>query len=878
MNDAIPREDESMESLVAEATNEFMDRVRRGELWDVEPCACRYPLIAGILRQLLPAMQSMHQSSADSAARKAAVAGVPEPLGCLGNFQLLREIGRGGMGVVYEAKQISLGRRVALKVLPLAAALDPRQLQRFRLEAQAAAHLHHSHIVPIYSVGCERSVHFYAMQYIEGQSLAELILEMGHVEATLRAATVRERSRFPGPPAPLRSRLGVAGAGERPELPATTVWPSQEAGVETAEAAATAQSLRHSGYFQAVAAIGIQAAEALDYAHGMGVVHRDIKPGNLLLDAQRNIYVTDFGLAQLQGVTGPTMTGDQVGTLRYMSPEQALSQHGVVDHRTDIYSLGATLYELLTLAPAFSAPGRHALLRQIAEEEPLAPRQRNQAVPVDLETIVLKAMAKEPQRRYATAKELADDLKRFLEHRPILARRPTLVERAAKWSRRHRALVGSAAAVLLLAAVGFAASTLLIARAQWKTQAAYDQLTAEQARTKTAHEAEAEQRARAEMAFRQAREAVDFLTELTEAELANKPELQELRRKLLQAALDYYRDFIAEHGDDPSIQAELAESHFRVAGILDQIGSKAEAQVAFERARQIEEKLPPEHRFPFPFGKGHPWGLGFPGTSHDGHLVLLLAHKPVQEELRLSAEQAKKAGQLAKANVACKLLEDVGQPAEKILLEAQRYDLVVLGKQTYYHFETQSEPDQTLVHVLKNSPRPVVTVPEQLTEGGPVVVAYDGSLQAARKRRRSPCFCITDLQRLSEHGWRCCDHTTLDPGRCCRCDRHDGGQPLRHSPRRRRGAKAPRPAVLGRHHARSSRNGHARDIQLDRVVLPRPRRYQRRRFDRFGLHPGLDHRPLSVLDGSRASRRAAGRNLAPCPDGHRLGNRSPVDA
>ncbi len=191
--------------------------------------------------------------------------------------------------------------------------------------------------------------------------------------------------------------------------------------------------------------MGVQAAEALDYAHGMGVIHRDIKPANLLLDGEGQIYIADFGLAQLQGDSRLTRTGDLVGTLRYMSPEQTTARRGVVDHRADLYSLGATLYELLTLSPAFDAPDRPALLRQIADEEPPAPRQRNRAIPVDLETIVLKAMAKEPHRRYATAKELADDLGRFLEHRPITARRPTVAERASKWVRRHRAIVTTAA-------------------------------------------------------------------------------------------------------------------------------------------------------------------------------------------------------------------------------------------------------------------------------------------------------------------------------------------------------------------------------------------------------------------------------------------------
>jgi serine/threonine protein kinase len=189
-------------------------------------------------------------------------------------------------------------------------------------------------------------------------------------------------------------------------------------------------------FFQTVARFGLQAAEALDHAHQLGVVHRDIKPGNLLLDTSGHLWVTDFGLAQFQNDAALTLTGDLVGTLRYMSPEQALARRGVVDHRTDLYSLGATLYELLTLQPAFDGRDREELLQQISLEEPRPPRRLNRATPIDLETIILKAMAKGVEDRYATAEELAEDLRRFLDQKPIRARRPAPWERVAKWSRR----------------------------------------------------------------------------------------------------------------------------------------------------------------------------------------------------------------------------------------------------------------------------------------------------------------------------------------------------------------------------------------------------------------------------------------------------------
>jgi serine/threonine protein kinase/Flp pilus assembly protein TadD len=378
----------------------------------------------------------------------------------LGGFRLRREVGRGGMGVVYEAEQLSLGRRVALKVLPFAATLDARQLQRFKNEAQAAAGLQHPNIVPVYYVGCERGLHYYAMQYIDGRTLAAVIAELRRDRGSTRGPDAELTTPYaPGSAAP-RS----AGEGSRAVAGKAATVADRPSGAETAAGSANA-ALRPAHYRWA-AGLGEQAALGLEHAHQLGVVHRDVKPANLLLDGRGNLWVTDFGLAQVQSDHRLTRTGDLVGTLRYMSPEQALGKRLAVDHRADVYSLGATLYELLTLRPALEGHDRQALLRQIAFGEPRRLRSHDRGIPPELETIVLKALAKNPDERYPTAQALADDLRRFLEDRPIQARRPGPVKRLRKWCRRHKAVVGGAASTLVVGLAVLAGSVGWVARDQ----------------------------------------------------------------------------------------------------------------------------------------------------------------------------------------------------------------------------------------------------------------------------------------------------------------------------------------------------------------------------------------------------------------------------
>ena len=371
---------------------EFAERCRRGETPSVSEYAARFPEYADKVRKLLPTVAMMEQLKRRMLQTRGKEAERPLPER-LGDFRVLRELGRGGMGVVYEAVQESLGRHVALKVVH-AVHLDARRLQRFQREAQAVAQLHHTNIVPIFGVGDHEGLPYYAMQYIQGNGLDALL------------ETWREAGSFRG-----EDRARVA------------------------------------------AHIGRQTAEALQYAHDQGILHRDIKPANLLIDGSQTVWLTDFGLAKVVGHDDLTASGDVIGTLRYLAPE---ALHGETTSRSDIYSLGLTLYELLTLKPPFGEVSPSELLHQVSQGEPARPRRIDPSIPRDLETIILKATARDPSHRYATAGALADDLRLFLEDRPIRAQRATFVNRLYRWSRRNRALAAlaaTAAGSLFLAAI-----------------------------------------------------------------------------------------------------------------------------------------------------------------------------------------------------------------------------------------------------------------------------------------------------------------------------------------------------------------------------------------------------------------------------------------
>jgi eukaryotic-like serine/threonine-protein kinase len=554
--------------LLDQLAEELAERLRRGERPSLEEYTNRYPELAEEIRELFPAMVKVEQAEALRQADEAAMTGdsppanlslnrIPREIGLgrasvlnqagqtspvhkIGDYRILREIGRGGMGVVYEAEQISLGRRVALKVLPRNVSSDRLVQERFRREARAAARLHHTNIVPVYEVGHDGDVRFYAMQFIQGQGLDTVIAELRrfrersgsrskgkapsrgqslgrgreHAGPDIEALTVSDgvevgavvRSMLSGrfdpggrglepagtlagartggiaaptgtereshaalaDPALQRTETGSAPAANtisperaHPSAPASSPFasPSSTSAILPGGTQVSSVESGRRAFFRSLAQIGRQVAGGLAYAHARGIVHRDIKPSNLLLDTDGVVWIADFGLAKGED-EGLTQSGDILGTLRYMSPERF---RGDGDARADVYALGLTLYELLALRPGFDSSDRLKLIEQIKTEEPQKPRSIDARIPRDLETIVLKAIEKDPKARYQTAEAMGEDLRRFLADEPIRARQVSAAERYWRWARRNpvvATLGGVLTALLVVVTIG----SLMVAR------------------------------------------------------------------------------------------------------------------------------------------------------------------------------------------------------------------------------------------------------------------------------------------------------------------------------------------------------------------------------------------------------------------------------
>jgi serine/threonine protein kinase/WD40 repeat protein len=552
---------------VGEAVEAYLALAEQGQPPDPEEFAGRYAELKDDVKSALEGLELVHGLlGLGSAARSASGRGLGlddriESGHRIAGYRVVRELGRGGMGTVYEAVHMALDRPVALKVLSTHAAPDSSARRRFLNEARTTAGLHHTHIVPVFDVGQVGGLCYYAMQRIEGSGLDRVLRHLRRSRGLAAGAAATEAGA-----AALRDGLAASGGSlfgsrfSRLWVRVSSGWPwRQPRYIEVAQgqggrghAAASAQpagappkssaghsfdevgdstaswatgnpqakkpagALRGNGaaaplnpttlsqgpvsapaarldhdepppfdppygsaYFRWTASVGLQAADALAHAHDQGVIHRDVKPSNLLIDDRGTIWVTDFGLARRLADPGLTHHDTVLGTPRYMSPEQART--GSIDGRTDVYSLGATLYELLTLRAPFDGKSASELLDQIGNKEPLPPRLVDRRIPLDLETIVIKALAKRPADRYATAAEMAADLARFLNREPVKARRISPVGRLWRVARRHPgiSMVTATAAATILAIGTFAYLRVVaerdrVVRAQRATQLALD--------------------------------------------------------------------------------------------------------------------------------------------------------------------------------------------------------------------------------------------------------------------------------------------------------------------------------------------------------------------------------------------------------------------
>ncbi|MGB4741607.1 MAG: serine/threonine-protein kinase [Fuerstiella sp.] len=384
---------------------QFVEELRAGKRPSVESYAQKFPVHAATIRESFPVLALLEQTRIQTEAA-AFRTNMPEkfPFKKLGRCELLCEIGRGGMGVVFQAREVDSNHIVAVKLLPWRVSVVPEWQKRFEEEARTTAKLRHRNIVPVFRFGQEHGFCYFVMQFVNGIGLDVIIRRLREVDGVLYQDEI-ERMESAKP------------AGFVSSVAMTAIRP--ETDIDNIEEPRRKRLTRTS--WKSFTQIAIQTAQALRHAHNEGILHNDIKPGNVLLDGGGRVWITDFGLSQPINSNG-SETARVMGTLRYMAPERLLGSH---DARSDIYSLGITLYELLTLRPAFAAGNEDDMMSQILDKTPVPPREIEKQIPKGLGTIVLNCISPNPMHRYPHAEALLTDLLKFSNDQKVASLRPS---------------------------------------------------------------------------------------------------------------------------------------------------------------------------------------------------------------------------------------------------------------------------------------------------------------------------------------------------------------------------------------------------------------------------------------------------------------------
>ena len=607
--------DALLEKIVADYTRRF----RKGNPPAIGKYKAKFPKLAGEIEDLLSSVAMIEglkvesESSSTQASLDDDLTGRKQ----FGDYLLIRELGRGGMGVVYEAVHQSLGRRVALKVMRSRKVNDEKYIVRFRREAQAAAQLHHTNIVSVFGVGECDGYHYYVMEFIDGTPLNGVVKTIAW---QISESGQSEMPEYDGD-TQINGNLNSHDLRNSPTIaaPANETEKVEDSGTFSVQAISSV-NLSHNHHliegksrFRWLANVGSQIADALSYAHGQGILHRDVKPANLIVDQQDRVWITDFGLVKLnENIDTLTKTGDIIGTPQYMAPE---SFKGKYDQRSEVYCLGLTLYELATLQPAFKNGSTGEVIHSITTTSPPSPRKIDSSVPHDLNVIIEKAISRDPESRYETAVQLRDDLRAFYEDRPIAATHPSIFEQAWRWSRRNPlvATLTAVSAILLCAvaataSIGYASTTRAyseLADEARFTEAARN-LAVENEKIAIANEQKIQKEfERAEANVSLTIEAFDNILHDIVAPGSNDAfefdGLGELGgiattvtvkdAKILNKIAQFYERFAQQNTHNESLKSETARAFRRVANINHLIGETEAAIEAYEKSLAIYQPV-----------------------------------------------------------------------------------------------------------------------------------------------------------------------------------------------------------------------------------------------------------------------------------------------